>query len=463
MRDEAAFDRKLIAPMVLGAILNPINSSMIAVALVPIGIAFGASPKATAWLVSGLYLATATGQPVMGRLVDRFGPRRLYFVGTALVGVAGVIGMVAPSLGVLVAARALLGLGTCAGYPAAMYLIRSESRRTGVDSPAGVLTTLSVSAQTVVVVGPTLGGLLINFGGWRSVFAVNVPLAVAALALGAIRLPRTEQSRQDGRRQPFDLLGIGLFAGMLTALMLFLMEPSVAHLWVLALAIAAGAGFALRELRFPEPFLDLRVFGGNPPLIATYVRTLLAQTIAYAVLYGFTQWLEAGRGLNASQAGLVLLPMSLVAIGVAALTGRRQEFRIKLLVGAAAQIVACCLMLLLGDGSPVWLPVLIAVVLGLPQGLNSLANQNAVYHQADPARIGASAGLLRTFTYLGAMVSSAASGAFFHRRADTAGLHHFAIFLIVVAVLLLIMVVADRSLSRVGSEPDESRSRDAED
>ena len=82
--------------MILGSMLNPINSSMIAVSLVPIGIAFGAPPSQTAWLVSALYLATAVGQPVVGRLVDIYGPRRLYLVGTALVGVAGVLGALAP-------------------------------------------------------------------------------------------------------------------------------------------------------------------------------------------------------------------------------------------------------------------------------------------------------------------------------------------------------------------------------
>src|SRR5437588_462872 len=77
--------------LVLVSMLNPINSSMIAVALVPIGTAFGALPSQTAWLVSALYLATAVGQPVIGRLVDTYGPRRLYLIGTALVGAAGVI------------------------------------------------------------------------------------------------------------------------------------------------------------------------------------------------------------------------------------------------------------------------------------------------------------------------------------------------------------------------------------
>ena len=136
-RPAGAFDRKLVAPLILGAILNPINSSMIAVALVPIGIAFGAPPAETAWLVGGLYVATAIGQPVVGRLVDGYGPRRLFLVGTALVGLAGVVGVLSPQLWVLVVARVLLGFGTCAGYPAAMYLIRSEADAHRAGEPGG--------------------------------------------------------------------------------------------------------------------------------------------------------------------------------------------------------------------------------------------------------------------------------------------------------------------------------------
>jgi MFS family permease len=440
------FDRRLIVPLVLGAILNPVNSSTLAVALVPIGLAFHALPSETAWLVAGLYLATATGQPVVGRLVDRYGARTLYLAGATLVGIAGVVGALAPTLGVLVLARVLLGLGTCAGYPAAMYLIR----RSGVEKPGGVLTALSVSAQTIVVIGPTLGGLLIGAAGWRALFAVNIPLAILCLALGAILLPRAGAIEKHAR---LDYLGIGLFAGTLTALMLFLQEPSLRLIWLLPLTVVLAAGFVRRELRYPDPFLDVRVFGGNGPLIRTYLRALLAQTVAYAYLYGFTQWLEAGRGLSASHAGLILLPMSLVAIGVSTITGRRAEFRGKLLVGAISQVVACALMLALDSASALWIPVVISLICGLPQGLNSLANQNAVYFQADPDRMGASAGLLRTFSYLGAMVSSAAAGTFFKHGADTAGLHDLAVFLIVVAGLLLILVLADRSLGRLGA-PD---------
>jgi MFS family permease len=445
-----AFDRRLIVPMVVGAIFNPINSSIIAVSLVPIGHAFGAPVSQTVWLVSALYLATAIGQPVVGRLVDAFGPRPLYLGGSVLMALGGVLGTVAPSLGVLIAARVLLGFGTCSGYPAAMYLIRSEARRTGQDSPAAVLTTLSIATQTISVIGPSLGGLLIAIGGWRSTIAINIPLGLIGIALGLTLLPKhTRTVAEDEQQHGFDVPGIALFAAALTALLLFLMNIDVDHIYVLAIALALGAAFGVRELRVThtDPFIDLRVLSGNGPLIATYARTILTMIISYAFLYGFTQWLEDGRGLSASAAGLILLPMFATGIVVAAVTGRRQAVRGKLVVGSLAQLVAIILLFALDGDSPLWLPVLIALILGIPQGLNNLANQNALYFQAEPERIAASAGLSRTFGYLGAIAASAATGAFFGATADTAGLHHLALFLVGVAALFLIVTLADRSLS----------------
>jgi hypothetical protein len=145
VRDPSSFDRRLIAPMIVGSALNPINSSMLAVALIPIGAAFGVPPSQTAWLVTGLYIATAVGQPVMGRLVDLFGLRPLYLIATSLVGVAGLLGALAPNLGVLVGSRVLLGLG-----------------------------------------------------GWHLIFTINVPLSLICVVLGSLWLPRRARSRGAG-------------------------------------------------------------------------------------------------------------------------------------------------------------------------------------------------------------------------------------------------------------------------
>jgi MFS family permease len=433
--------------MILGSILNPINSSMLAVALIPIGAAFGAPPAETAWLVTGLYLATAVGQPVIGRLVDMYGPRPLYLVGTSLVGIAGLVGALAPSLGVLIVSRVLLGFGTSAAYPASMFLIRSEADRTGMESPTGVLSALSVSNQVIAVIGPTLGGLLIGLGGWRLIFSVNVPLSIACVILGMLWLPRRMVGVRPGGR--IDYAGIVLFAGTLVSFMLFLMRPSLGRWYLVVLGIGIGTAFAIREGRAVEPFIDLRVLGGNAPLLATYARQVLSFVVTYSFLYGFTQWLEEGRGLSPQTAGLVMLPMSAAAVVITMIVGRRRKVHAKLVAGGTMLLVACTALQLAGAGTAIWLLAGIGVLAGFPQGLNGLANQNALYHQAEPARIGSSAGLLRTCTYLGALIAAGANANFFQHGANTGGLHRLSDFLLVMGALLLAVTLLDRSLRRI--------------
>ncbi|MDE3043429.1 MAG: MFS transporter [Acidobacteriota bacterium] len=447
-RRSPGFDRRLVAPLVLGATLNPINSSMIAVALVPIGLALHVSAASTAWLVSGLYLATAVGQPIVGRLVDEFGARPVYLSATTLVGAAGLLGALAPNLNVLIVARVLLGVGTCAGYPAAMHLIRREAQRTGLQSPSAILATLAVSAQTVLVIGPTIGGLAIGLFNWRAIFALNVPLSILCVGLGAARLPATR--REDRVASDLDVTGMVLFGLTLSALMYFLMRPSLAHAPILVLTVLAGALFARRETRREEPFIDLKPLGANPALLATYLRQLTVSIISYSFLYGFSQWMEAGRGLNASVTGLVLLPMFLIAIVVTAATGRRPQVRAKLLTGGVVQIVGTLALVFVGARVSVVTLVGICAIIGVPQGLNSLANQNALYHQASADRVASSAGLLRTFTYLGAILAAAINAWCFGRHASTQGLHDLGAVLVTLSVFQTIVTVLDRRLSEVG-------------
>ncbi|MBB2892883.1 MFS transporter [Flexivirga oryzae] len=449
------FDTRLLAPMMLGAVLNPINTAIIAVALTPIGVALGAPANETVWLISALYLTTAIGQPLVGRLVDIFGVKPLFLTGGALVAVAGLIGLVAPNahsgLWWLVVARVILGLGTCAGYPAAMHMIRAEAERTGIRSPAGVLTTLSVTTQTVAVIGPTLGGLLVGAWGWRATFAVNLPLGLASLVLGWIFFPRrTGLEPPAGQRPHIDWTGIVLFAGSMLGLLVFLQDLSARLSWLLVVALLAGAGLVRWEFRAAEPFIDVRVLVGNGPLLLTYLRATLTAIISYTFIYGFTQWLEDGRDLDATAAGLVLLPIFLSGIVFAIAFGRRAEVKWKLTIGSIAQLVAGVLVVLMTGGSPIWFLVIGMVVLGIPQGLNSLAIQNTLYFQADPERIASSAGLLRTFMYLGAIISSVIYGNVYGARATTGGLHILGSVVIGVAAAFLLITVFDRTLDKIG-------------
>jgi len=459
------FDTRLLAPMMLGAMLNPINTAIIAVALTPIGIALGAPASETVWLVSGLYLATAIGQPLVGRLVDIFGVKRIFLTGGALVAVAGAIGFLAPnshdSIWWLVVARVILGLGTCAGYPSAMNLIRAESERTGLKSPAGILAALSVTTQTVAVIGPTLGGLLIGAWGWRATFAVNVPLGLASLLLGWIFFPRTTGLEPAPENRPkIDWRGIALFAVSMLALLVFLQNISLGLVWLVGIALAAGAGLVWWELRTGEPFIDVRVLAGNVPLLLTYVRGLLTATIAYTFVYGFTQWLEDGRGLNATAAGLVLLPVFAAGIAVSLTFGRRPDVVRNLIVGSTVQLVVGILVLFMTGASPIWFLVVAMLALGIPQGLNNLAIQNSLFHQANPERIASSSGLLRTFLYLGAIIASVVYGNVYGARATTSGLHVLGWVVIAIAVVFFLITVFDRTLARVGKdEPSSAEAR----
>lgn len=250
---------------------------------------------------------------------------------------------------------------------------------------------------------------------------------------------------------------MGLFAATLTSLLLFLMNLHLRNWYLLLIVVAAGAAFAVRELRTATPFIDLRVLGGNTPLLATYVRALVAYVVAYAFLYGFSQWTEEGYGLSPFHAGLVQIPMFLMAIGISVVTGRRKSVRGKLLVGAAGQIVACLVILTLSGTSPVWLLLLVALIFGVPQGLNNLALQNSVYFQADPERTASSAGLLRTFAYIGSMVASSATAASFGEHADTGGMHQLAWVMLGAGVVYLLLTVCDRTLGKAAAATDTAR------
>ncbi len=299
------FGFRFVSPLLIGTLLNPVNSAMIATALVPIGRDLHVGPSSTVWLVAGLYLAAAVGQPTMGRVAELYGPKKVMLTGLVLVLAAGLTGAVAPGLAWLVVARALMGLGTSAAYPAAMTMIRARAEEAGVEVPSRVLGRLAITSQVSAAVGPALGGLLVGFTGWRSIFLVNVPVALTGIVLAALWLPADRPARRD-RRGALDMVGVGLFATGLTVLLFFLMRLRAHPPYVLlGAAIAIFVLLVAWELRRDEPFIDVRMLAANRPLTVTYARYALTWLLIYSVMYGLSQWLEEGRGLSP---GVMALP-----------------------------------------------------------------------------------------------------------------------------------------------------------
>src|SRR6266542_2358052 len=123
-----AVSRQVTAAIALGTLLNPLNSSMIAVAVVAVQRAFDVGVATSTWLLSGFYLTACVGQPLMGRIADRFGPRRVYCTGLAVVFVTGVLAAVAPGFWWVLACRIVQAAGTSAAYPAGLAMIRRLAR-----------------------------------------------------------------------------------------------------------------------------------------------------------------------------------------------------------------------------------------------------------------------------------------------------------------------------------------------
>ncbi len=452
--EQRAFGFRFVAPLAIGSMLNPVNSSMISTALVPIATTFDASVAETGWLIAGLYLASAVAQPTMGRLADIFGPRKVYLVSLVLAAVAGVTGATAPSLAVLIGTRVLLGVGTSGAYPAAMRMFRTRADQLGAPPPRAAMGVLSLAAVATSAIGPFLGGVLTSAFGWNTIFSINVPLALGAIVLILVWTPGDEPRHGGVSRiwNELDLIGIGLFTVFLLSAMLFLMQPGQPQWPALVFAVIFGVLLVVYSLRRSQPFIDIRMLAQNRALTLTYVRVAAILLVGYCVFYGMAQWLESAVGLSAAEAGLVTLPMSFVAAIGSYVGARTKSIRTPFVIATTAALMGCVCLFFLDHNASVWVMAAAVALFGLPLGMTSVATQAAVYIQAPAAAIGTASGLQRTASYLGAIGSAGLLSLAYGHRATDAGLHRLALIMGAISAVLVVAVVLDRTLPRT-AEP----------
>lgn len=171
------------------------------------------------------------------------------------------------------------------------------------------------------------------------------------------------------------------------------------------------------------------------------------------MLYGVTQWLQAGRGLSPLDAGLLLLPMSAVSGLVARPVSQRNLLRTPLVAAAVACLAGSAGVLALTTHTPIAWIVVVSLLFGVATGAGASANQTALYTQVAAGQIGTASGLLRTFGYLGSIASSAIIAITFRTHVSDHGLHVTGTIMVAVSALALILVVADRHLMSLPRAP----------
>jgi EmrB/QacA subfamily drug resistance transporter len=327
----------------------------------------GASASELQWIVDVYVLVFAGLLLTAGALGDRFGRLRFLNIGLALFGAGSIVAASASSAGVLIGARALMGVGAACIMPATLSLITNiftdpHERAKAIGAWAGV-------AAVGVGLGPLLGGLLIEHFSWGAVFLVNMPVVITALVLGFFLVPES----RDPSAPKLDPLGSLLSILGLVSLVWAIIEgpsngwTSTTVLGAFALAVVMLGLFFVWELRCANPMLDLRFFE-NRRFSAASAAITLTYLALFGVVFLFTQYLQLVLGYSAVEAGAAMVPMAATMVVFAPRSPKLvRRFGTKRVVagGMVLSASAALLMTLFQVDSPLWLVVAITLPLGL--------------------------------------------------------------------------------------------------
>jgi EmrB/QacA subfamily drug resistance transporter len=393
-----------LAVLALAQFMVFLDETVVNVALPSIRGDLGFSQDGLAWVVSA-YMLTFGGLLLLGgRVADLFGRRRVFLAGIALFGVASLLDGLSFSEGTLVGARALQGVGAALATPAALALVTvlfaAGSERAKALGLWGALSGLGFA------VGILLGGAITEVASWRWVFFINVPIALAALAV----VPRLVAESRAVARLGFDAAGAAVVTVAMTTLAYALLNAPTygwrsleTHL-LFAAAIGLLAAFTVVERRSAAPLIPARIAHRRATLVPNLLQFLLVAALP-STLFLLTLYIQQVLGYTPLQAGLAYLPL---AAGVAAATFAANRLLPQLgprflavagLGTAAAGLTALGHVPVAGDYYVSVLPAL--VVVGLGAGISFVSITTAALAQVDDEAAGLASGLLSTSALIG--------------------------------------------------------------
>lgn len=401
--------------MSLGVLIAQIDTSVVNLAVKQIGASLDVGVTALQWIVDAYNLVYASLLLTAGTLADIYGRRRIFVLGIALFTFGSLVCGTAPNAIVLIAGRAIAGLGAALEVPTSLAILaiaypdtRERTRALGLWASCNGL---------AFIIGPTVGGVLVDAVGWRSIFLLIIPLCVAALALTLTSVPESK----DPKGRQLDLPGQALAIAALGALSLAVIEgprwgwASLGSILSLAASLAAAVLFLRRQgnsesALVPLPILKNRVFSACLGVAAGMTFGM------YAMLFLTPLYLQSTRGDSALLAGIELLPMSLTFVVVSQLSGKiANEFgpRLPMTSGMAMMGAGLFMLALIPLNDSLVLIEAALLMIGCGLGLNTAPVNAVAVANVAAARSGTASGLVNTARMIGATLGIAVLGAVF--------------------------------------------------
>jgi EmrB/QacA subfamily drug resistance transporter len=403
---------RLVGIVALGAIMSLLDSTIVNVAIETLTREFDAGLSTVGWVSTGYLLAFAISIPIAGWAVDRFGSRRVWLFGLTTFVAMSVLAGLSTSIEMLVVFRVLQGL---AGGMLEPTMLTVVARAAG---PARVGQVLGITAIPVTlgpILGPVLGGFLLEYTNWHRLFFVNLPIGLLAIWLAIRYIPR--DGAEGDASQLFDLRGVLLlspgFAALIYAISEVGLGKSFTDRTVLAAAVAAvvlllGYGWYALRTRV-VPLIDLRLFRNSQFSASVTVMTLLGGIF---ISSGFLLplYYQQTRGYSVLEAGLLMMPQGIGAMAVMPFTGRfsdRFGARLLVVIGGVLGAVVMVLFATADTGTSLALLATASVFFGVGLGFVGPPTLSSIYRSVQPELISRATSAMFILTQVGAALGIA--------------------------------------------------------
>ncbi|WP_144525375.1 MFS transporter [Bacillus pumilus] len=397
----------IIYSLLLGAILVPVNSTMIAVALSSISTYYDQSISNITWVVTIYLIVMAVTQPIAGKLGDIYGHRRMYLTGVTLFLIGSIGCALAPNLAFLIIFRSIQAAGGAILTPNSIALIRATVSPEKLSKTMGYF---GFGAGIGAALGPFIGSILIQSFDWHSIFLVNIPFLFLTLVTGVLLIPRIKHTRIHGR---IDMIGsLYLTIGIATVILCSKSQLLNEYFIYGILTLIVIPLFFRHVRKVKNPIIDLSLFK-NSSFTNANLSIMLSNFVMYAILLIMPLFMEQQLALSHTQSGMILSIFSL-CMSLSGLLGARLHPKkgAKKMIGFSFLCLTLSGIMLITLSQYPTLPLLIVtlVAAGISSGIGMTSMQMASLTAVDQSLSGSASGIFSTFRYFGSIISSTLIG-----------------------------------------------------